>query len=168
LAILRSIYACPNGIYRMSPDIEHLVQSSNNLARVVVKDGAFQMLCLTRSSVDTEKIDVADAVRCAFELAGAKVEYSGSYPGWAPNPDAAIIKLMKQLYVQLYNSQPHVNACHAGLECGIIGRNYPDMKMISFGPNIRGAHSPDERVQISSVQKYWHYLLETLQRIPME
>ena len=124
-------------------------------------------MCLTRSSVDTEKMDVANAVRCAFELSGAAVEFTGSYPGWTPNTDAAIIKLMKQLYHEMHNSEPHVNACHAGLECGIIGRNYPKMEMISFGPNIRGAHSPDEKVQISSVQKYWEYLLETLKRIPL-
>lgn len=164
--ILKSIYACPNGIYRMSPDIEHLVQSSNNLARVVIKNGAYQIMCLTRSSVDTEKMDVANAVRCSFELAGAEVEFTGSYPGWTPNTDAAIIKLMKNLYHELHEGEPFVNACHAGLECGIIGRNYPDMEMISFGPNIRGAHSPDEKVQITSVQKFWEYLLEILQRIP--
>jgi dipeptidase D len=167
-SIVRSIYACPNGIYRMSPDIEHLVQSSNNLARVVIRNGSYQIMCLTRSSVDTEKMDVANAVRCAFELAGAQVEFTGSYPGWTPNTDAAIIKLMKQLYHELHAGEPFVNACHAGLECGIIGRNYPGMEMISFGPNIRGAHSPDEKVQISSVQKFWDYLLETLKNIPVQ
>lgn len=166
ISFLRSVYACPNGIYRMSPDIEHLVQSSNNLARIVVKGGSYTVMCLTRSSVDTEKMDLANAVRCAFELSGAAVEFSGSYPGWTPNPDAAIIKLMRKLYKDMHNSEPHVNACHAGLECGIIGRNYPKMEMISFGPNIRGAHSPDEKVQISSVQKFWDYLLEILKNVP--
>lgn len=167
LALLKSIYTCPNGIYRMSPDIAHLVQSSNNLAKITIKNGEYQFLCLTRSSVDSEKMDLADAVRCAFELSGASVEFSGSYPGWMPNTDASIIQLMKSLYKEMFNSEPMVDACHAGLECGIIGRNYPDMEMISFGPNIRGAHSPDEKVQISSVQKYWGFLLETLKRIPV-
>lgn len=166
LSLIRSVYACPNGIYRMSPDIAHLVQSSNNLARVVIKDGKYTMMCLTRSSVDTEKIDLANAVMCAFELSGAEVVFSGSYPGWTPVPDAAIVKLMRELYQNMYGEAPNVNACHAGLECGIIGRNYPNMEMISFGPNIRGAHSPDEKVQISSVQKFWNYLLETLKNIP--
>ncbi len=164
--ILRSIYACPNGIYRMSPDVEDLVQTSNNLARVLIKEGKYEILCLTRSSVDTEKFDLANAIRSTFELIGASVSSSGSYPGWEPKPDAAIIKLMRDLYKEKFNSEPHVNACHAGLECGILGTNYPKMDMISFGPNIRGAHSPDEKVQISSVQKFWGYLLDTLKRIP--
>ncbi|MFD2515386.1 aminoacyl-histidine dipeptidase [Pontibacter locisalis] len=164
--LLRAIYACPNGIYRMSPDIQHLVQTSNNLARVLVKEGEFTLLCLTRSSVDSEKMDLARAIKSAFELAGASVELNGSYPGWMPKPDATIVKLMSDIYRSKFNEEPDVNACHAGLECGILGANYPEMEMISFGPNIRGAHSPDEKVQISSVQKYWDFLLETLQRVP--
>ncbi|WP_162052518.1 aminoacyl-histidine dipeptidase [Pontibacter pamirensis] len=164
--LLRAIYACPNGIYRMSPDIEGLVQTSNNVARVLVKDGNYSILCLTRSSVDSEKTDLAQAIQSALELAGASVELSGSYPGWTPKPDAAIIQLMRDLYRSKFEGEPDVNACHAGLECGILGANYPGMEMISFGPNIRGAHSPDEKVQISSVQKYWDFLLATLQRIP--
>ncbi|WP_439883275.1 aminoacyl-histidine dipeptidase [Pontibacter sp. MBLB2868] len=164
--LLRAIYACPNGIYRMSPEIKHLVQTSNNLARVLVKDGEYSLLCLTRSSVDTEKKDLAIAIKSALELAGASVELSGSYPGWMPKPDATIVKLMSDIYRSKFNEEPDVNACHAGLECGILGANYPEMEMISFGPNIRGAHSPDEKVQVSSVQKYWDFLLETLQRVP--
>ncbi|MEZ4829631.1 MAG: aminoacyl-histidine dipeptidase [Bacteroidia bacterium] len=164
--LLRSIYACPNGIYRMSPEIEGLVQSSNNLARVLVQGGSYTLMCLTRSSVDTEKMDLADAIRSAFELSGAAVRFEGAYPGWAPNPHASIVEIMKNLYREMYKDEPHVYACHAGLECGILGRNYPGMEMISFGPNIRGAHSPDEKVQISSVQKYWGFLLETLKKIP--
>lgn len=164
--LLRAIYACPVGIYRMSPDIEGLVQTSNNLARVLVKEGEYTIQCLTRSSVDSEKMDLARAIQCTFELAGAKVTFGGSYPGWTPKPGSSIVKLMSDLYKEMYHEEAHVNACHAGLECGIVGGNYPNMEMISFGPNIRGAHSPDEKVQISSVQKYWNYLLETLKRIP--
>ncbi len=164
--LLRTIAACPNGIYRMSPEINGLVQTSNNLARVLVKDGTYSILCLTRSSVDSEKMDLAKTICFNFELAGAKGEFGGSYPGWAPKPEAPIVKLMSELYKEQFNAEAHVNAVHAGLECGIIGKNYPGMQMISFGPNIRGAHSPDEKVQISSVQKYWPYLLETLKRIP--
>lgn len=164
--ILKAIYACPNGIYRMSPDIPGLVQTSNNLARVLVKEGKYEVLCLTRSSVDSEKDDLAQAIKSTFELIDAKVSSGGSYPGWTPKPDAPIIKMMSNLYTELFNGDANVNACHAGLECGIIGLNYPEMDMISFGPNIRGAHSPDEKVQISSVQKYWKYFLEVLNRIP--
>ncbi len=164
--LLRAIYACPNGIYRMSPDIAGLVQTSNNVARVVVKDGAYAILCLTRSSVDSEKTDLQMAITSAFNLLGAEVTYGGAYPGWAPKPSSPIVKLMSDLYVERYNDKPLVSACHAGLECGILGTHYPDMQMISFGPNIHGAHSPDERVQISSVQKFWGFLLETLVRIP--
>ncbi|KAA9345536.1 aminoacyl-histidine dipeptidase [Adhaeribacter soli] len=166
--LLRALYACPNGIYRMSPDIAGLVQTSNNLARVLVKEGGYSVQCLTRSSVDSEKMDLAQAIQSAFELAGASVDFKGAYPGWMPRPDAGIVKLMADLYREMYKEEPHVNACHAGLECGIVGANYPEMEMISFGPNITGAHSPDEKVQISSVQKYWNFLLETLKRIPAE
>ena len=164
--LLRTLAACPNGIYRMSPDIDGLVQTSNNLARVLVKDGSFTILCLTRGSVDSEKMELAKNICYNFELAGATPVFGGSYPGWAPKPDAPIVNLMSNLYKEMFNASAKVNAVHAGLECGILGTNYPTMQMISFGPNIRGAHSPDEKVQISSVQKFWSFLLETLKRIP--
>ncbi len=151
----------------MSPDIAGLVQTSNNIARVLVKEGNFQVQCLTRSSVDSEKTDLQDAIIATFELTGAQVATAGSYPGWAPKPSSAIVKLMSDLYEERYHEKANVSACHAGLECGILGTNYPEMQMISFGPNITGAHSPDEQVQISSVQKYWGFLLETLKRIPV-
>ena len=165
---LRSVYSCPNGIYRMCPDIPGLVQSSNNIARVLLKDGAYNVQCLTRSSVDTEKTYLAQSIASAFELAGAGLAYSGNYPGWEPRPEAPIVKLMSGLYEELYHSPAHVNAIHAGLECGILGSNYPGMQMISFGPNIYGAHSPDEKVQVSSVQKFWAFLLEILKRVPVK
>ena len=164
--LLQIIHVLPNGIFRMTPGIEGLVQSSNNVSRILVKDGELSIQCLTRSSVDSEKMDLAAMIESAFHLLGAVTEKKGSYPGWTPQPDAAIVKLMSDLYKEVFGAEPMVNACHAGLECGILGTNYPGMQMISFGPNIRGAHSPDERVQISSVQKYWKFLLTTLQRIP--
>jgi dipeptidase D len=163
---LSAIYSCPVGIYRMSPDMKDLVQSSNNLARVVVGNGEYTVMCLTRGSVDSEKIDLANSIKACFLLIGANVEFSGSYPGWEPKPDSPVISMMNDLYLELHGSKAHVSACHAGLECGILGTNYPEMQMISFGPNIRGAHSPDEKVQITSVQKFWNYLLEALKRIP--
>jgi dipeptidase D len=164
--LLQVIHVLPNGIFRMTPGIEGLVQSSNNVARILAKDGELNIQCLTRSSLDSEKMDLASMIESAFHLLGATTELKGSYPGWTPQPDAAIVKLMSDLYKEVFGANPTVNACHAGLECGILGTNYPEMQMISFGPNIRGAHSPDERVQISSVQKYWKFLLSTLQRIP--
>lgn len=165
-ALLLAIQVCPVGIHRMSPDLADLVQTSNNLARVQIGGGSVTIQCLCRSSVDTEKWDHARSIQAAFALAGLETEFSGSYPGWTPNPHSAIVSLMKDLYVERYAEQPNVLACHAGLECGILGTNYPEMDMVSFGPNIRGAHSPDERVQISSVQKFWGYLLDALTRIP--
>ena len=168
LGLTRALYAAWNGVYRMSPDIEGLVEASNNIARVVVKDGNIKICCLTRSSVESTKIDLAMTLRSTFELIGCKVTMSGDYPGWAPNMDSSILQLLRSLYESMYNEKPHVAACHAGLECGILGTNYPKMEMISFGPNIKGAHSPDERVQISSVNKFWNFLLEILKNIPKE
>jgi dipeptidase D len=166
--IMRAVAACPSGIHRMSPDVDDLVQTSNNLARLRVADGEYKVLCLTRGSVDTEKMDLARAIQSTFELIGATVECSGAYPGWAPKPNSPIVRLVSETYEELFGEKAAVLACHAGLECGILGTNYPDMQMISFGPNIRGAHSPDEKVQISSVHKYWTLLLETLKRIPRQ
>ncbi len=164
--LTRALYAALNGVYRMSADIPDLVETSNNIARVVAKDGHIHIGCLTRSSVESSKMDLAHTLRATFELAGCEVEFSGDYPGWTPNMDSAILKVMTKIYKDLNGELPHVAACHAGLECGILGQHYPNMDMISFGPNIKGAHSPDERAQISSVQKYWRFVLEILKEIP--
>ncbi|MDO7137620.1 aminoacyl-histidine dipeptidase [Algibacter lectus] len=164
--LTRAIYAAWNGVYRMSADIPELVETSNNIARVIVKDGAVKIGCLTRSSVESSKWDLANTLRSTFELTGCEVTCTGDYPGWSPNMDSAILKVMTKLYEKLNNEKPHVAACHAGLECGILGTNYPDMDMISFGPTIKGAHSPDERAQISSAQKYWDFVIEILKEIP--
>ncbi|MEE2825374.1 MAG: aminoacyl-histidine dipeptidase [Planctomycetota bacterium] len=165
-SLLGCLYCVPNGIYRMSPSIEGLVQTSNNLARVLIKEGEVQIKNLTRSSVESERADLATAIRAVLELTQAEIEISGDYPGWQPEPGAAIVELMSSLYEEMFGEAAHVAACHAGLECGLLGANYPEMQLISFGPNIRGAHSPDEKVQVSSVQKFWSFLLETLKRIP--
>ncbi len=164
--LIKTIYATHNGVFRMSPDIEDLVETSNNIARIIVKDGNIKIGCLTRSSVESGKWDMAFTLKSTFDLGGFDVEFGGSYPGWKPNPNSAILKVMKGLYEDLFNEKPNILACHAGLECGILGTNYPEMDMISFGPTIKGAHSPDERASISSTQKYWKYLLETLKNIP--
>ena len=164
--LIKAIYATLNGVYRMSPDIEDLVETSNNVAKVIVKEGNIKIDCLTRSSSETSKYDLANSLRSAFELAGFEVEYSGSYPGWQPNVNSEILDVLKSQYKNLFKEEPRVVACHAGLECGILGQNYPNMDMISFGPTIRGAHSPDEKVSISSVQKFWKFLLSILENTP--
>ncbi|MDE0535425.1 aminoacyl-histidine dipeptidase [Tenacibaculum sp. L6] len=166
--LIKAVYTALNGVYRMSPDIEGLVETSNNIARIIVKDGAIKIGCLTRSSSETNKWDLANSLRSAFELAGFDVEFSGSYPGWLPNVNSEILKTVTDLYEELHNEKPIVAACHAGLECGILGQNYPEMDMVSFGPNIKGAHSPDERAQISSTQKFWKFLLEILKNTPVK
>jgi dipeptidase D len=166
--IIRAIYAAHNGVYRMSADMEDLVETSNNIARVIVKDGEILVGCLTRSSVETSKFDLANSLRSAFELVGCEVELSGSYPGWTPNVNSEILDTLVGIYEKQNNEKPKVVACHAGLECGILGTNYPDMDMISFGPTIHGAHSPDERASISSAQKYWKFVLEILSNIPVK
>lgn len=164
--VTRALYAALNGVYRMSADITDLVETSNNIARVIIKDGNIKIGCLTRSSVESSKTDLANTLRATFELTGCEVECSGDYPGWTPNMDSSILKVLSSTYEELNGEKAHVAACHAGLECGILGTNYPDMEMISFGPTIKGAHSPDERASISSAQKYWDFVLEILKRIP--
>ena len=165
---VQTIMAAFNGVYRMSPDVDGLVETSNNVARVEVIDGKVKILCLTRSSVDSNKLALAETLKAGFELGGFEVTFSGSYPGWKANPNSEILDIMKGIYTRLHGQEPRVVACHAGLECGIIGTNYPGLDMISFGPNISGAHSPDEKVEIVSVQKYWNYLLEVLKEIPLD
>lgn len=164
--ILNTIYAMPNGVFRMSPEIEGLVETSSNLARVIIKNGEFITQSLQRSSVESTKQDIAQAIRATFENMGATVENDGDYPGWAPNSASSILKVMENQYRKVFNEEPYVNACHAGLECGIIGAHYEGMDMISFGPTIRNAHSPDECVSISSVQKFWKFLVQTLADAP--
>ncbi len=166
--IIYALKSAHNGVYRMSPDVADLVEASNNIARVELKNGNLRILNLTRSSVESSKMAVAEQLKSVFELAGMQVEFSGSYPGWKPKPGAEIIKIMTEIYEKEFGVTPNVVACHAGLECGIIGANYPKMEMVSFGPTIKGAHSPDERASISSTQKFWKYLQEILKNIPVK
>ena len=165
---VRSMYTAHNGVYRMSADFDNLVETSNNIAKVVLGDGQLSVQCLTRSSVETSKFDLANALRSAFELMGCEVEFSGSYPGWTPNSESEILDVLVGIYEKQNNEKPQVVACHAGLECGILGTNYPEMDMISFGPTIHGAHSPDERASITSSQKFWKFVLEILANIPVK
>lgn len=164
--IILALKAAHNGVYRMSPDVADLVETSNNIARVELKNGDLKILCLSRSSVDSTKMAVAEQLKSVFELAALNVEFGGSYPGWKPKPGSEIVKIMEKIYERDFGAKPMVVACHAGLECGIIGANYPKMEMVSFGPTIRGAHSPDEKANIPSAQKFWKFLKEILAEIP--
>ena len=165
--LLKALDVCPNGLDRMS-DIPGLVQTSNNLARIDVSAGQISVLCLTRSSVDSEKDDHARRISAGFELAGLTTQSDGTYPGWAPNASSPTVDLLAALYEKRFGEKPLILACHAGLECGILGNRYPGLDMASIGPNITGPHSPDEKVQISSVQKFWGWFLEVLAHIPVE
>jgi dipeptidase D len=167
--LIRAIYAAHNGVYRMSADMKDLVETSNNIAKVVVKDGEISIQNLTRSSVETSKMDLANSLRSAYELFGCEVTFGGNYPGWTPNVNSEILDVLVPIYEKQNNGEkPKVVACHAGLECGILGTNYPDMDMISFGPTIHGAHSPDERASIKSSQKFYNFVVEILKNIPVK
>jgi dipeptidase D len=165
-ALSKAVIGAPDGVVRMSVAMEGLVQTSNNFARVVSDGKTVKMQTLMRSSVRSEKEALGDAIKAVFELAGAEVELSGSYDGWNPNMESPILKAMLASYEALYGKKPAVTAIHAGLECGIIGSNYPGLDMISFGPTICYPHSPDEKVEIASVEKFYDFLLHTLKNAP--
>jgi dipeptidase D len=164
--ILNALYASPHGVIRMSTDMEGLVETSNNVAVVKMENGTFEELCLLRSSVDTAREDLKNVFCSIADLAGAKVTFDGEYPGWKPNMQSPILKEMREIYNNRFGKIPEIKAIHAGLECGLLGGVYPGLDMISFGPTIRYPHSPDEKVHIGSVQKFWDFLVETLKHIP--
>ena len=163
--LIHAITACPHGVYRVIPEMPDVVETSNNLAMLKTEDNCVTVYCLTRSSVESRKEELQEIIQSVFAMAGAEVEFSGSYPGWKPNLKSHILEVMKQTYQENYGVEPRVIIIHAGLECGIIGRNYPGMDMISFGPTIKYPHSPDERVNIATVAKFYEYLLATLKAL---
>ena len=163
--LIHAITACPHGVYRVIPEMPDVVETSNNLAMLATADNCVTVYCLTRSSVESRKEELQEIIHSVFAMAGAEVEFSGSYPGWKPNLKSHILEVMKQTYQTNYGVEPRVIIIHAGLECGIIGRNYPGMDMISFGPTIKYPHSPDERVNIATVAKFYEYLLATLKAL---
>ena len=165
-ALAKAVVGAPNGVVKMSIAMEGLVQTSSNLARVVSNGECVKLQCLLRSSVNSEKHALGEAIKGVFELAGATVELSGDYDGWKPNMASPILKAMTESYEALYGRQPAITAIHAGLECGIIGGVYPNLDMISFGPTICYPHSPDEKVEIASVAKFYDFLLHTLKNAP--
>ena len=164
--LIDSLYSVQNGVIKMSADIEGLVETSSNLAVVNSKGKNVEVILSQRSSVETEKKDISNAVAATFRLAKADVKQGDGYPGWKPDIHSPVLSVMKGVYENMYNNHPEVKAIHAGLECGIIKERFPDMDMISFGPTITGAHSPDEKVQISTVEKFWNLLSNALRNIP--
>ncbi|MCL4483671.1 MAG: aminoacyl-histidine dipeptidase [Bacteroidetes bacterium] len=166
--LIDSVYACPNGAIRMSDSMPGLVETSTNLATVKSENGVIFVKCLLRSSVDSAKDDLCEQVESVFSLAGAMVRFDGAYPGWKPNMDSAILKQMKKIYENKFGKVPEVKAIHAGLECAILGSIYPHWDMISFGPTMRFPHSPDEKVNIRTVLKFWDFLVEILKNAPLK
>ncbi|MDT8393212.1 MAG: aminoacyl-histidine dipeptidase [Bacteroidales bacterium] len=166
--LLNAVYACPHGVIAWSQDIENFVETSTNLASVKFKDKHILITTSQRSSVESSKNDICAMVASTFRLAGAKTMHTDGYPGWTPNPDSEIVDITAKVYEDLFATEPEVLAIHAGLECGLIGDKYPDMDMVSYGPTIKGAHSPDERINIKTVEKFWDMTLEILKRIPAE
>lgn len=166
--VVNAIYSVFNGVFKMSQSIDGLVETSSSLARVILNEGSFITQSLQRSSVESSKLDIAKTIGASFLNIGAEVEHSGSYPGWAPNTDSEILDIMVSLYKNMFGSDPKVQACHAGLECGILNERYPGLDMISFGPTIKNPHSPDEKVHIASVQKFWSLFVEVLKVIPFK
>ena len=166
--VVNAIYSVFNGVFKMSQSIDGLVETSSSLARVILNEGSFITQSLQRSSVESSKVDIAKTIGASFLNIGAEVEHSGSYPGWAPNTDSEILDIMVSLYKNMFGSDPKVQACHAGLECGILNERYPGLDMISFGPTIKNPHSPDEKVHIASVQKFWSLFVEVLKVIPFK
>jgi dipeptidase D len=166
--VIDAIYGCPNGVIRMSDSVSGLVETSTNLAIVKSENGQISVACLLRSSVDTAKDELAEMMESIFRLAGAKSTFSGGYPGWKPNMKSEILQTTTKTYESLYKKTPVTKAIHAGLECGLLGGVYPNLDMISFGPTIRNPHSPDERVNIESVEKFWNFLVATLGNVPLK
>lgn len=166
--LINAICACHNGVYRMIPDAPEVVETSSNLSIVTANDGTAEVKILARSSSETQKYALASEIESTFSLAGAKVIFDGAYPGWEPNLQSAILHTMRPLYPQVLGREAEVKMMHAGLECGIIGAAYPGLDMISFGPTIKHPHSPEEKVNIPSVENFWKILCATLENIPVE
>jgi len=162
---IRLLYAIPHGVTEMSQAVEGLVETSTNMAIAEIKDNTLELLTSQRSSVASAIVDIAGKVRAVGELAGFEIEEGGGYPAWEPNPDSALLKFAIAAYKEITGDEAEVKAIHAGLECGIIGEKYEGMDMISFGPTIEGAHSPDERVHMQSVNNCWIFLVELLKKI---
>ncbi|MFH1017419.1 MAG: M20/M25/M40 family metallo-hydrolase, partial [Pseudomonadota bacterium] len=164
--LLNALYACPHGVFAMIEGMPNVAKTSTNLAIVKMENGKVNVTNMIRSAVETKKTDVANTIRSVFELAGAEAELSGAYPGWEPNPKSPVLKVLQDVYQKKYGKTPKVVATHGGLECGFICGAYPGMDAVAFGPTIKFPHSPDEYVDVPSVQKFWDFLVEILKEIP--
>jgi dipeptidase D len=166
IRLLKAISACPHGVLEMSTRMEDMVETSTNLASVKFEaNNTIQITTSQRSELESRKYAAAEMVRSVFELAGAAVSHSDGYPGWTPNPDSEILKTTVASYKKLFDIEPVVRSIHAGLECGLFLEKYPNLDMVSFGPTIKGAHSPDERLNIETTEKFWKHLLDVLENI---
>jgi len=165
---VNAVTACPNGVFRMIPEIPDTVETSTNLSIVVANSTDISVRCLLRSSVDSKKEELASMIESVFALAGAKVEFSGGYSGWNPNMDSPILKTMADVYQKEFGKPAVVRVVHAGLECGIIGATEPRLDMVSVGPTMRHPHTPDEKVNIASVERFWRFIVATLEAIPVK
>ncbi|PMN71776.1 aminoacyl-histidine dipeptidase [Enterovibrio norvegicus] len=166
--IIAAINACPNGVIRMSDDIEGVVETSLNLGVITTEQSTMTLLCLIRSLADSGRSYVESMLRSLGELAGADVAFSGAYPGWKPDPDSEIMKVFRNTYEGIYGRVPNIMVIHAGLECGLFKEPYPNMDMISFGPTIKFPHSPDEKVNIETVGLFWEQMVAMLKAIPVK
>ena len=164
--LLNALYACPHGVIEWSQTIPNFVETSTNLASCKKREGYFFIQTSQRSSIDSAKVNVANMVETVFNLAGADVEHTDGYPGWTPNPKSKICDIAVKVYKKRFGKDPKVRAIHAGLECGLIGDKIKGMDMISFGPTLRGVHSPDERLEIKTAQMFWDFLCDILKNAP--
>jgi len=165
--LFNALYACPHGVIAMSQAIPGLVETSTNLASIhPLAEESLEIVSSQRSSVDSAKQDIADRMGSLFRLMGATVRHSGGYPGWKPDTSSEVLKISEKVYRELFNEEADIKAIHAGLECGLFLQKYPDLDMISFGPTIKGAHTPEERIKIDTVYKFWVFLLEMLKQAP--
>ena len=165
-ALLNALYACPHGVFAMSSRMPGMVETSTNLAAIrFIENDTILITTSQRSDVDSEKLNIAHMVAAVFRMAGATIEHGEGYPGWAPNPDSAILKIAVCSYKRLFGKEPVVRSIHAGLECGLFLEKYPGMDMISFGPTLRGVHSPDEKVHVGTVEKWWRHLTDILENL---
>ena len=163
--LVNVLYACAHGVLAMSREIDNFVETSTNLASIKMRDGKIHIATSQRSSSESAKQAAAQKIEATFRLIGAHVTHGDGYPGWTPNPDSRVLKVGVDVYRKMYGREPVVRAIHAGLECGLIGQKYPKMDMISYGPTLRGVHSPDERIEIKTVEMFWNQTIEILRRL---
>ena len=164
--LIHLLNLCPNGVMRMSDEVEGVTETSLNMGVISTKEHSIQVLCLIRSLIDSGRQQVESMLSSLAQLSGTEVKFSGAYPGWKPNPDSPVMAIVRDTYQDIYHKEPVIMVIHAGLECGLFKKPYPDMDMVSIGPTIRFPHGPDEMVNITTVGQYWELLLAVLQRIP--